>query len=50
MNLAIRWLKASYLIGAIADGIFAVFMLLPSRMAESKFRYPMGLAASLMFG
>ena len=50
MNAAIKWLRASYLIGAIADGTFAILMLMPSRMAESEFRYPMGLAASLMFG
>jgi len=47
---AVRWLKASYIIGAIADGFIGILMLLPSRMGEAEFRYPMGLGASLMFG
>lgn len=50
MKATITWLRISYLTGAVADGTCAVLMLMPSRMAESEFRYPMGLAASLMFG
>ena len=50
MNSQLRWLKASFAAGAIADAIVGVQMLIPSRMGETEFRYPMGLAASLMFG
>ncbi len=47
---ALRWLRASYLLGAAADGLIGILMLLPGRMGETEFRYPMGLGASLMFG
>ena len=47
---SVRWLKASYIVGAVADGVVAVLMLLPDRMGETEFRVPMGLGASLMFG
>ena len=50
MESAVKWLKASYITGAVADGFIGIFMLLPSRMGETEFRYPMGLGASLMFG
>jgi hypothetical protein len=36
--------------GAVVDAIVGVLILIPSRMGEAEFRYPMGLAASLMFG
>ena len=50
MESAIRWLKASYLVGAVADGLIGVLMLMPSRMGETELRYAMGLGAALMFG
>ncbi|NNL68456.1 MAG: hypothetical protein HKO70_00665 [Acidimicrobiia bacterium] len=50
MDSAFRWLKASYIVGAVADGLVGVLMLLPGRMGEPGFRYAMGLGASLMFG
>jgi hypothetical protein len=50
MNGAVRWLKASFLLGAVVDGVVGILMLIPSRMGETGFRYPMGLGASLMFG
>lgn len=50
MTTQIRWLKASFLAGAVADGIAGILILIPSRMGETQFTYPMGLAASLMFG
>jgi len=50
MNTQIRWLKASFITGAVADGIVGVLILIPSRMGETEFTYPMSLAASLMFG
>lgn len=36
--------------GAVADGLVGVLVLIPSRMGEADFTYPMGLGASLMFG
>lgn len=50
MESEIRWLRASYIAGAVADGVIGILMLIPSRMGETEFRYPMGLGASLMFG
>ena len=45
----ILWLRASYWAGAIADVLTGVLTLMPGRMGETEFRYPMGLAASAMF-
>ena len=45
----IKWLRTSYWVGAVADAVATVAILIPSRMGESEFRYPMGLAAALMF-
>lgn len=50
MQSAVRWLRASYIAGAVADGLVGILMLLPERMGEAEFRYSMGLGASLMFG
>jgi hypothetical protein len=50
MNRKIRWLKASYLAGAVADAGVGILTLIPSRMGQTEITYPMGLAASLMFG
>ncbi len=50
MEAAVRWLRASYIAGAVADCVIGILLLLPERMGETEFRYPMGLAASLMFG
>ncbi len=50
MESAVGWLKASYIAGAVADSLIGILMLLPGRMGETEFRYPMGLGASLMFG
>ncbi len=50
MEAAVRWLKASYIAGAVADGLIGILMLIPGRMGETEFKYPMGLGASLMFG
>jgi drug/metabolite transporter (DMT)-like permease len=43
------WLRASYWAGAVADVGIGVLTLIPSRMGETEFRYPMGLAAAVMF-
>ena len=45
----ILWLRASYWAGAIADVLTGVLTLMPGRMGETEFRFPMGLAASLLF-
>jgi len=50
MKSEIRWLRISYITGAVADGLVGILLLLPDRMGETEFRYPMGIAASLMFG
>ncbi len=44
----VAWLRTSYWAGAIADVLIGVLTLVPSRMGLPGFRYPMGLAASLM--
>ena len=50
MKSAIRWLRMSYITGAVADGLAGIGMLMPGRMGETEFRYAMGLGAALMFG
>ena len=50
LRATVRWLRASYIAGAVADGLVGILMLLPGRMGEAEFRYSMGLGASLMFG
>jgi len=45
----VAWLRTSYWAGAIADILIGILTLVPSRMGVPTFRYPMGLAASLMF-
>lgn len=46
---AVAWLRVSYWAGAIADVLVGVLTLMPSRMGETEFRYPMGLASATMF-
>ena len=50
MEKEVRWLKASYIVGAVADGLIGILMLLPGRMGEAEFRYPRGLGSSVMLG
>jgi len=50
MQSAFRWVRASFVVGAVVDGVIAVLMLLPGRMGETGFRYPMGLGSTLMLG
>lgn len=50
MQRKIRWLKAACLAGAGADFVVGILILIPSRMGHAEMTYPMGLAASLMFG
>ena len=46
----VTWLRTSYWAGAVADAVIGIVMLIPGRMGETEFAYPMGLAAALMFG
>jgi hypothetical protein len=46
----VTWLRTSYWVGAVADAVIGIVMLIPGRMGETEFEYPMGLAAALMFG
>ena len=50
INKKIKCLRISYWVGAIADLLMVIVFLIPERMGESEFRYPMGLAAALMMG
>lgn len=43
-------LRISYWLGAIADAIIGVRMLIPEMMGEGEFRYAMGTSAALTFG
>ncbi|UGV41378.1 hypothetical protein J7W08_03515 [Methanococcoides orientis] len=49
MNNKILWLRVSYWAGAIADVLFAILCLIPERMGEIEYIYPMGLAFSAIF-
>ena len=50
MKSALRWLRVSFVAGALTDGLVGILMLLPGRMGEAEFRYSMGIGAALMFG
>lgn len=50
MKREVLWLRVSYWVGAVADFGIGVLTLVPGRMGETEFRYPMGLAAAVMFG
>ena len=50
MKSEIGWLKTSFLVGAVVDGIVGIFILIPGKMGETEFKYPIEFAASLMFG
>ena len=46
---AVAWLRVSYWSGAVADVLVGVLTLIPDRMGETEIRYPMALAATVMF-
>jgi hypothetical protein len=46
----IIWLRISYRVGAIADGIATLRMLFPKIAYGVEYRYALGLGASLMLG
>ena len=45
----VTWLRVSYWAGAAVDVLIGILTLMPGRMGETEFRYPMGLAAAVMF-
>ena len=49
MRSKVAWLRASYWAGAVADFGIAILALVPGRMGETAYRYPMGLAAAVIF-
>jgi hypothetical protein len=50
MKSKIMWLRTSYWVGAVADGIGAYRMLFPKIAYGIEYRYALGLGASLMLG
>ena len=50
MKKKIIWLRISYWVGAIADGLAALRMLFPKITHGVEYRYALGLGASLMIG
>jgi len=50
MKKKIIWLRISYWVGAIADGLAALRMLFPKIAYGVDYRYALGLGASLMIG
>ncbi len=50
MKKKILWLRISYWVGAIADGLATLRMLFPKFANGVEYRYAMGLAAALMLG
>lgn len=50
MKNKIMWLRISYWVGAIADGLATLRMLFPKFADGVEYRYAMGLGASLMLG
>jgi hypothetical protein len=50
MKNKIIWLRISYWVGAIADGIATFRMLFPKIAYGAEYRYALGLGASLMLG
>ena len=50
MKNKIIWLRISYWVGAIADGLATLRMLFPKIPYGVEYRYALGLGASLMLG
>lgn len=50
MRKKIIWLRVSYWVGAIADGLATLRMLFPKINHGVEYRYALGLGASLMLG
>ena len=50
MRKQIVWLRVSYWVGAIADGLATLHMIFPKYAHDAEYRYALGLGASLMLG
>ena len=50
MKNKIIWLRISYWVGAIADGLATLRMLFPKIAYGMEYRYALGVGASLMLG
>ena len=50
MKNQVIWLRISYWVGAIADGLATLRMLFPKIAYGVEYRYALGLGASLMLG
>jgi hypothetical protein len=50
MRKKILWLRISYWVGAIADGLATIRLLFPQFSHGVEYRYALGLAAALMLG
>jgi len=49
MKNKILWLRISYWVGAIADFVLAILVLIPERMGVPAYCHPMGLMSAVAF-
>lgn len=49
MKNKVKWVRISYWVGAIADFLLAVLVLIPDRMGVPTYVYPMGLSSAIAF-
>jgi hypothetical protein len=49
MRSRIVWLRISYWVGAIADFVLAIIVLIPERMGVPSYCHPMGLMSAAAF-
>jgi hypothetical protein len=49
MDKKIRWLRVSYWVAAIADFLICISVLIPGRVGETEYSYPMGLMSAVAF-
>lgn len=50
MRKKILWLRTSYWVGAIADGLATIRMVFPKLFHSVEYEYALGLGAALMLG
>ena len=49
MDKKIRWLRVSYWVAAVADFLVCISVLIPGRVGETQYSYPMGLMSAIAF-
>lgn len=49
MDKRIKWLRVSYWVAALADFLVCISVLIPERMGETQYSYPMGLMSAVAF-